>query len=91
VGLSGGRWVAWTRTLESQLKGGFMKKLIAGVLAVAITGGVAYAFTGESRVPVLFYEGHTHDENGHAHDAPEHSGGLDKAGCHNGSVPYHCH
>ncbi len=68
------------------------KKLIAAcaVLAVCVSAGVAYAFTS-SRVPTEFYTGHTHDKNGHAVNAPEHSGGLDKNGCHNGSVPYHCH
>lgn len=68
-----------------------MKKLIGAALAIVATAGVAYAFTGESKVPTLFYSGHTHDENGHTNGAPEHSGGLDKKGCHNASVPYHCH
>ena len=68
-----------------------MKKLIGAVLVAVASVGVAYAFTGDSRIPVPFFDGHTHDEHGHTHDAPEHSGGLDRAGCHNGSVPYHCH
>lgn len=44
----------------------------------------------EKRVPVEYYKGHTHN-----HDvtsgAPQHSGGTNSRGCHNGSVPYHCH
>lgn len=64
--------------------------LIAGVVGVVVTSA-AYAFIGDGHAPVDFFVGHTHDENGHAVDAPEHSGGLDRKGCHNKSVPYHCH
>lgn len=40
--------------------------------------------------PFEFYTGHTHLE-GETIDAPQHSGGTDRYGCHNASVPYHCH
>ena len=64
--------------------------IVAAVLAVA-GGGVAYASLWNERTPVQFFKGHSHDVNGLAQGAPEHSGGLDRAGCHNASVPYHCH
>jgi hypothetical protein len=67
--------------------------LIALLLVVS---GITYATIGgvgnlESRAPVVFYTGHTHDANGSAIGAPSHSGGTNSAGCHNKSVPYHCH
>lgn len=65
------------------------KLIVVGLVGVALTS-VAYAFIGEKQA-VEFFVGHTHDANGHAVDAPEHSGGLDRKGCHNASVPYHCH
>ena len=63
------------------------------VIITAIVGvaGLAYAgFDNGRRQPVDFYTGHTH-KNGITIGAPAHSGGTDKYGCHNGSVPYHCH
>jgi hypothetical protein len=62
------------------------------VVALAILGiaGIAAAATINPRTPVQYYQGHTHDELG-THGAPSHSGGTDAFGCHNGSVPYHCH
>jgi hypothetical protein len=70
------------------------KKLsvIAAGAALALTiGGVAYAGLGDHRDPVAFFTGHTHAEDGTAIGAPSHSGGTDRNGCHNASVPYHCH
>ena len=78
------------------------KRLILLVLVLGVAGaGVAYANLWSGRVPVKFYEGHTHDQYGKTHGAPDHSsetlaidahsGGTDKNGCHNASVPYHCH
>lgn len=70
-----------------------MKKnlvIVGGALAVALVSGFSWAFVGQ-RVPVEFYTGHTHDEAGDTHGAPQHSGGTDSNGCHNGSVAYHCH
>lgn len=58
-----------------------------GVFAFA---GAAYASFGDSRTPVEFFTGHTHG-NGQTVNAPQHSGGTNSLGCHNGSVPYHCH
>lgn len=66
--------------------------LLAAVLAaLAIGTGLAYAEFNIERTPTSFYPGHWHDEHGGAVNAPAHSGGTDANGCHNGSVPYHCH
>lgn len=62
-------------------------KLALAILAVALMAAVANSGYPE---PVEFYKGHTH-KNGITQGAPEHGGGTDKYGCHNGSVPYHCH
>lgn len=67
------------------------KKLLVGAVAIAFAGGVAYANFDSPRQPVEFFSGHWHGEDGEAHGAPSHSGGLDRNGCHNKSVPYHCH
>ena len=66
------------------------KGALIGVAAVVLAGSAAYAALSEKREPVVFYSGHTH-EHGETIGAPSHSGGTDKFGCHNGSVPYHCH
>jgi hypothetical protein len=71
-----------------------MKLALTAAALIAIVASTAvYAMKDYSpmRTPVEFYKGHTHDANGLAIGAPEHSGGLDKLGCHNASVPYHCH
>lgn len=70
-----------------------MKLVIAGGLAVVLVAGTALAFTAPEvlRIPVDYFTGHSHDDDGHTHGAPAHSGGTDRYGCHNGSVPYHCH
>ena len=68
-----------------------MKKalMIAAGLTVLLASG-AWAYMGLEREPVVFYSGHTHD-SGETQGAPAHSGGTDRNGCHNASVPYHCH
>lgn len=65
--------------------------IIAFTAATAIIG-TAYALTSNPRAGeiVAFNPGHTHEDGG-THGAPQHSGGTDKYGCHNASVPYHCH
>lgn len=69
-----------------------MKKyLIAAMFVIpAIAYGAAQAGFIDGRTPVEFFAGHTH-ENGDTAGAPAHSGGTNSMGCHNGSVPYHCH
>jgi hypothetical protein len=70
-----------------------MRKLILSAIVfvvLAISGAVAYST--QMKTPVEFFKGHSHDRNMTViGDAPEHSGGLDRNGCHNASVPYHCH
>ena len=82
-----------------QLRGKAMpasKVLISSVLLVLGTATIAYsAYSHRVAVPD-FYSGHTHTMTGSQHitgteGAPSHSGGLDRSGCHNASVPYHCH
>ena len=68
-----------------------MRKIFwaAAVLTVAVAGiAVADVF---QRNPVEFYQGHSHEDSGETIGAPQHSVGTDSSGCHNGSVPYHCH
>lgn len=68
-----------------------MKKTIIitlGITALLVSGALAFYSSG--RKPVTFYTGHTHNL-GITQGAPEHSGGTDIYGCHNASVPYHCH
>lgn len=69
-----------------------MKKLalIIGAAAIALAvSGYSLTYFGQKE-PVAFYTGHTHGDDG-THGAPQHSGGTDSMGCHNASVPYHCH
>jgi hypothetical protein len=58
--------------------------------AFALVSGFTVTYFGQ-RERAEFYLGHTHGEDGDTHGAPQHSGGLDRYGCHNASVPYHCH
>ncbi len=68
-----------------------MKKLVMISVLVLLVVAIAYgAFAFTQRESVEFYKGHSH-VGGVTVDAPEHSGGLDRNGCHNASVPYHCH
>jgi hypothetical protein len=70
-----------------------MKKIKIVVLGIVLsafsTASVLYADSNARKV-FKYYKGHTHVD-GQTHGAPEHSGGTNKQGCHNGKVPYHCH
>lgn len=66
-----------------------LKLFMCGFIALLFMGGILWANSGD-RVPVEFYKGHTHIGES-TQGAPEHSGGTNKQGCHNGKVPYHCH
>ena len=69
----------------------FNKKMFGALLlACSVGAGVVYAAGFDTRTPVEFFTGHSHDEHG-TNGAPSHSGGTNSQGCHNGSVPYHCH
>lgn len=62
------------------------------VIAITLIGSAAYAINADPRTHEItnYIPGHTHDE-GTTQGAPQHSGGTNKYGCHNKSVPYHCH
>ncbi len=64
--------------------------LVIAALTSMLVGGASYALVGNPRQAVDFHPGHTHVD-GVTIEAPEHSGGTDRWGCHNASVPYHCH
>ena len=66
------------------------KSLIAIAGAVALASAGAFAAFEDGKKPVEFFTGHTHHGD-ETVGAPQHSGGLDRNGCHNRSVPYHCH
>ncbi len=70
------------------------RNLLFVTLVVTFTAsGIAYAVINHNprEDEITNYKpGHWHDEHG-THDALQHSGGTDAYGCHNGSVPYHCH
>lgn len=65
---------------------------IIGGVALASLGAYAYAQLSNPREGEItsFYAGHSHVD-GETLGGPAHSGGTDSFGCHNGSVPYHCH
>ena len=70
-----------------------MKQLfVLTIAAILFAGSTAYALKDWShqKTPTEFYSGHIHVED-ITGGAPQHSGGTDRYGCHNGSVPYHCH
>lgn len=64
--------------------------VIALIVASGVAAGAVYAGMDNPTSPVEYFSGHTHGPDG-THGAPSHSGGLDRNGCHNRSVPYHCH
>lgn len=67
------------------------RSFLIGLAIVGVIGaGVVVANVISPKIAIEFYKGHTHDAEG-THGAPSHSGGTNRAGCHNGSVPYHCH
>ena len=66
------------------------KKTLFATIGAVIFVSAAYAGLVDSKNSVEFFKGHTHEGN-ETIGAPEHSGGLDRNGCHNKSVPYHCH
>lgn len=72
-----------------------MNKKLATIIGIALATvviGTAYALTLNPRAEEItnYKPGHTHIEGG-TQGATQHSGGTDKYGCHNASVPYHCH
>lgn len=70
-----------------------LRTLIVTAITLAAVTGVAYASFGNPRQAEItdYRPGHEHMSDGTTVGAPRHSGGTDKYGCHNASVPYHCH
>lgn len=67
------------------------KLILSGLVAIAVAGAAWAGMTDPRSAEVVeFFSGHNH-EDGQTHGAPSHSGGTNKYGCHNASVPYHCH
>jgi len=66
------------------------KSVLMSILVLVVVAIAYGAFAFTQRKPVEFFKGHSH-VGGRTVEAPEHSGGLDRNGCHNASVPYHCH
>ena len=66
--------------------------VVFAVSASILAAGIAYANLANPRQDEIsvFHAGHSHDGS-QTTGAPQHSGGTDKYGCHNASVPYHCH
>ena len=69
-----------------------MKKNILIIIGLIFISALAYALNNNPRFSEIttFYSGHTHNGS-ETIGAPAHSGGTDRYGCHNRSVPYHCH
>ena len=66
------------------------KIMVLMTVFAAVGVGIVHSSSENPRTPVEFFTGHSHDGK-KTIGAPELSGGLDRYGCHNGSVPYHCH
>ncbi len=70
-------------------------KYILIVLCCLIITSVTFAvnYTNPRASEITQYSpSHWHDEHGDTQGgAVSHSGGTDAYGCHNASVPYHCH
>lgn len=70
------------------------KMIFISLLSILfICAGVVYATINDNprkKEITSFFTGHHHIEH-ETVDAPQHSGNTDAYGCHNGSVPYHCH
>ena len=75
------------------LIGGSMKTRNSFLIILFLIGSLsAYAFNLNPRLDEItqFYSEHYHLQ-AETIGAPSHSGGTDRFGCHNASVPYHCH
>lgn len=69
-----------------------MKNKWKFIVVALLLSGIAYSigFNPRFHEVTSFHPGHTHDGD-ETSGAPGHSGRTDKYGCHNKSVPYHCH
>lgn len=68
------------------------RKGIFLAIVLIITSTIAFSLGFNPRFYEIqsFHPGHSHDSD-ETIGAPGHSGRTDKFGCHNKSVPYHCH
>ena len=66
--------------------------VFSSLVLIFAVAGVAYALGSNPRSYEItnFQPGHSH-ESEITEGALQHSGGTDSYGCHNASVPYHCH
>jgi hypothetical protein len=78
--------------LNSFFEEPFMKQVVGIFFVLIVTSSIAYSlgFNPRSVEIISFYPGHTHKGES-TNGAPGHSGRTDRYGCHNKSVPYHCH
>ena len=65
-------------------------KILISLFLVTVIGVSFASYNPRAHEITNYKPGHTHDAGG-TQGALSHSGGTDAAGCHNGSVPYHCH
>jgi len=67
----------------------------AAAIGAVLLAGQTFAINNQDNPRfheiVSFFSDHSHDHEGGTNGVPQHSGGTDSYGCHNGSVPYHCH
>ena len=69
-----------------------MKKKSLLLISLLVISAISFAVIKNPRISeiTVFYDGHSHNGE-ETIGAPQHSGGTDRYGCHNASVPYHCH
>jgi hypothetical protein len=69
-----------------------MKKYFVSIFLVFAFSSAAYSLIDNPRKAEItnFFTGHYHQAE-ETIGAPSHSGRTDRYGCHNRSVPYHCH
>lgn len=69
-----------------------MRSKIFVIIAFIGFSTLAYSVFDNPRQAAIttFFSGHTH-QGDETIGAPSHSGRTDRYGCHNRSVPYHCH
>lgn len=69
------------------------RTIVLAAAGLLLAAGIAYAGLSNPRAGeiVEFFGAHTHSAYSATIGAPQHSGGTDRYGCHNASVPYHCH
>lgn len=69
-----------------------MKNKYLVLILMLLISAISFAVIKNPRISeiTVFYQDHSHNSE-ETIGAPQHSGGTDRFGCHNASVPYHCH